>query len=94
VPAHSPDHQSDPLATDPDGLALVAAGFPAFHIWRSVTVYRSRYVAQSLSLSTHPHTVITDNLEELIAELSADVPRHGHSAVMSVAGNTTRPPSA
>lgn len=64
------------LPDDPDELALVAADFPAFEVWRSVTAHRSRYVAQSRTLDGHPHMVVTDDLAELAAALregTADV---------------------
>jgi hypothetical protein len=62
---------SPPTAGDPDELALIAAGFPAFCIWRSVTAGHSRYVAQSITTDTRPHTVITGDLAELAAALTA-----------------------
>lgn len=57
--------------SDPDELAMIAAGFPAFRLWR-VTIYdRIRYIAQGASLDTHPYTVVTGDLDELRAALSA-----------------------
>jgi hypothetical protein len=50
---------------DPDELAVVAAGFPAFRIWRETRLDRTRYTARALSLATHPHAVITHDLAEL-----------------------------
>jgi hypothetical protein len=66
--------EAEPASVTRDELADVAASFPAFCIWQSVTAYRSRYIAQSLSLNTHPHTVITHDLDELIAALTANQP--------------------
>jgi hypothetical protein len=66
---------------DADELAMIAAGFPAFSIWRSVTAAGRRYVAQSLSLQTHPHTVVTDNLAELTTALTAAATISGNDAL-------------
>jgi hypothetical protein len=55
---------------DLDELALIAAGFPAYRLWRSIAAGHSRYVAQSTDLDAHPHTVVTDNLTELAAALA------------------------
>jgi hypothetical protein len=60
-----------PAATDPDELALVAAGFPAFSLWREITGDGTRYVARATSLATHPHAVVTGSLPELAAALAA-----------------------
>jgi hypothetical protein len=57
------------FAAERDELALIAAGFPAFCVWRETIRGRTRYVARSLSLLTHPHTVVTPDLAELVAEL-------------------------
>jgi len=56
---------------DFDELAQVAAGFPAYHVWRSVDPGHRRYVAQAAGLGARPHTVVTDDLAELAAVLSA-----------------------
>jgi hypothetical protein len=56
---------------DPDELALVAAGFPEFRLWRETTFDRTCYVARSRSLNTRPHTVITADLDEPAATLLA-----------------------
>jgi len=58
-------------AADPDELALVAAGFPAFRLWRETTGDGTRYVARARSLRTHPHAVVTGSLPELAAALTA-----------------------
>jgi hypothetical protein len=62
---------SIPAPADLDELALVAAGFPAYHVWRSVAPGHRRYVAQAAGLGARPHTVVTDDLAELAAILSA-----------------------
>jgi DNA-binding XRE family transcriptional regulator len=56
---------------DPDELALVAAGFPAFRLWREVTCEGTRYVAQGGNLAARPYAVVTGDLTELRAALSA-----------------------
>ena len=72
MPAHTPEDQHEPSDPGPEELALIAAGFPSFAIWRSVTADRTRYFAQGLDLSTHPSAVVTDDLEELVTALTAD----------------------
>jgi hypothetical protein len=62
---------TDTRPTDADKLALVAAGFPTFRLWRETILDRTRYVAQGTSLDSHPHTVITDDLAELAASLNS-----------------------
>jgi hypothetical protein len=57
---------------EPDELALLAAGFPAFRLWRETVHDRTRYIARGISLGTRPHTVITDDLDELRTALAAD----------------------
>jgi hypothetical protein len=59
-----------PAATAPDPLPALRQQFPAHLIWRENMLSRLRYVARSRSLSVHPHTVITDDPEELRAALS------------------------
>jgi hypothetical protein len=66
------DPREDPR--DPDELALVAAGFPEFRLWRETTFDHTRYVARSRDLNTHPHTVVTTDLAELAATLVAGRP--------------------
>ena len=56
---------------DPDELALTAAGFPAFHLWRETTGEGTRYIARARSLTIHPHAVVTGSLPELTAALTA-----------------------
>jgi hypothetical protein len=63
-----------PAPPDPDELALIAAGFPGFWVWRQTVLDRTRYVALGRDLNTHPHTVVTSDLEELAATLAASRP--------------------
>jgi hypothetical protein len=57
-----------------DNAALPALRdeFPDFRIWQEITGHRTRYIARRLSRGTHPHTVVTSDLAELRAELTAD----------------------
>jgi hypothetical protein len=64
---------------DPDEMALVAAGFPEFRLWRETTLDRTCYVARGRSLHTHPHTVVTADLDELSAALQAGQQASGDS---------------
>jgi hypothetical protein len=63
--------------TDPDELAMIAAGFPAFCIWREARYDGARYAAQARSLATRPAAVITRDLAELRAALTASSPPCG-----------------
>jgi hypothetical protein len=54
---------------DQDELALIAAGFPAFSVWRQVLYDRTLYTAQARDLATHPSTVITQDVTELRSAL-------------------------
>lgn len=56
---------------DDQELARLAAGFPAFHIWRETVLDRTRYAARARSLSIHPTAVITRDLGELRTALTA-----------------------
>jgi hypothetical protein len=65
-----------PLASKADAtLSVLRADFPQFRIWRETTGNRTRYIARSLHRGARPHTVVTADLAELRAELSA-----GHGA--------------
>jgi hypothetical protein len=69
-----------PTTTDHDAdgdaeLASLQASFPQFRIWREMIHDRARYVAQRLNQDTHPHTVVTPDLDEVRATLSAGVGR-------------------
>jgi len=50
-------------------LASLQASFPQFRIWRENMPGRHRYVARSQHLNLNPHTVITDDADELRAAL-------------------------
>ena len=50
-------------------LAVLCRDFPDFRIWREITGDRTRYIARSLRLGINPHTVVTDDLDELIDTL-------------------------
>ncbi len=52
-------------AIPPDPLSALCAEFPAFRIWREITGDRTHYIARSLHPSISPHTVVTDDLDEL-----------------------------
>jgi len=67
----APATATDALKADLDELALVAAGYPAFRFWREITVDHTRFVARATIISTHPYTIITDDLGELRAALRA-----------------------
>jgi hypothetical protein len=74
----TPRDELDPLVRpDPDELALIEAGFPGFRVWRQTVCDRMRYVAASRDLDTHPYTVITSDLKELVASLTAGRPAAG-----------------
>jgi hypothetical protein len=65
-----------PAAVPPDPLPPLCAEFPGFRIWREITGDRTRYVARSLRHGISPHTVVTDDLDEL-----SDMLREGRSAL-------------
>jgi hypothetical protein len=60
-----------PADTDNTTLPAARAEFPQFRIWQETTNNRIRYIARSLHRGIHPHTVVTADLGELRAELSA-----------------------
>jgi hypothetical protein len=62
----APDHDA---AAEADELASLQADYPQFRIWRETMPGRRRYVARSQHLSVNPHTVITDDPDELRAAL-------------------------
>ena len=51
-------------------LTALQQEFPQFSIWRENVHGRSRYVARSQHLNLNPHTVITDDPDELRTALS------------------------
>jgi hypothetical protein len=42
---------------DQQELALLAAGFPAFRLWRETTWEGNRSIAQGRNLAVRPHTL-------------------------------------
>jgi hypothetical protein len=56
-------------------LATLQEEFPAYHIWQEPTLIGPRYIACSRHLNQSPHTLITRDLAELRAELSATKPQ-------------------
>src|SRR6266567_9049635 len=52
-----------------DQLAALCKEFPRFRVWREDVGGRDRYVARGLEHGLHPHTVVTDDLEEMRAAL-------------------------
>lgn len=56
---------------DRDEIALVAAGFPRYRLWREHLACGTRYVARARDLDAHPHTLVTASLAELANELTA-----------------------
>jgi len=62
---------------DPDEMALAAAGFPRYRLWRQYRPDRTRYVATARDLTARPHTLVTPSLDELTAELAASKPAAG-----------------
>ena len=67
---------------DIDELALIAARFPGFRIWRETTGEGTRYAAQARSLTTRPNTVITDDLAEL--RVALDIGRQPVSGTSTI----------
>ena len=53
-------------------LCALRADFPQFRIWPETTGARTLYVARRLCRDTHPHTLVTADLNELRAALSED----------------------
>jgi hypothetical protein len=80
--------RSEQSATDIDPaegkLAALREEFPRFRIWRERTCDRIRYVARSLQPGLNPHTVVTDDLDELRAALEPS--RQAACARLHVAG--------
>jgi len=70
MPARTPP----PPAAAPDELAEIAAENPRHRVWRETTYDGIRYIAQSLDLGIHPHTLVTRSLPELRAALNGAQP--------------------
>jgi hypothetical protein len=64
------DLRADPPAVPEDPIVRLRADFPQFDIWRENIYGRRRYVARSRHLSVSPHSVITEDPDELRAALS------------------------
>lgn len=58
-------------APEADELWRRAPEFPAHMIWREGTPGGVRYIARGLDLSVRPHTLVTRDLSEIWAQLSA-----------------------
>jgi hypothetical protein len=61
-----------PTDAMPDDLAELAAAHPRHLITRDTAGGRTRYIAASRDLDTHPHTLITGTPAELAAGLAAE----------------------
>jgi hypothetical protein len=75
-------------------LRGLQAEFPCFKIWREHTCDRVRYIARSLHPGLNPHTVVTDDIDELRAALGPS--QHAacpgtHAAGQRMALLTARP---
>ena len=62
---------SQPRTFHPDELALLAAGFPEYQFWSERGRDHLRYVAQGIRLDIRPHTIVTTDLAEMRAALTA-----------------------
>lgn len=73
APATSQQQADDSVAEE---LAALREEFPQFRIWREDACDRVRFVARSLRMGLNPHTVVTDDLDELrtALEASRDIP--------------------
>ena len=67
-------------------LAVLRQDFPGFRIWPEEICDRTRYVARSQRPGLHPHTVITDDLDELRQALKTAA----HSFPSAPTGRTSR----
>jgi hypothetical protein len=87
MPEPAPATAQRPLTVDDasdtaEELARLCRDFPDFRIWRETTGDRTRYIARSPHLGTSPHTVVTDNLDELremLRNARADQPTSARS---------------
>jgi hypothetical protein len=61
---------SQDAAATADDLASLLQQFPGFRIWREVTGEHARLVAVRRHAGTRPHTVVTNDADELRAALS------------------------
>lgn len=65
---------SPPPPANLDELSAQAARYLGHHIWTETVSDRTRYVARSRDLTSHPYLVVTDNLDEIWAELAQGRP--------------------
>jgi hypothetical protein len=70
VKTHDDDPGDSQAAAAAHALTALQEEFPHFTIWRENMHGRPRYVARSQHLNLNPHTVITDDPDELRAALS------------------------
>ena len=70
---------------DDNALCALRADFPQFRIWPEITGARTLYIARRLRRDSHPHTLVTADLNELRAALSED-PNNTRSQDVSWAG--------
>ena len=70
---------------DDNALCTLRADFPQFRIWPEIIGARTLYIAHRLRRDTHPHTLVTADLNELRAALSED-PDNTRSQDVSWAG--------
>jgi O-methyltransferase involved in polyketide biosynthesis len=68
-PSGTTDQAVTESKAPPDPLLALQHEFPRYRIWQEAICDRVRYVARSLEHGLHPHTVITDDLEEMRAAL-------------------------
>lgn len=78
-PPGNHDAMPDTSPAQPDPLPALRATYPGYEFTREPGSYRGpeaqdRYIAHAGNLGLHPHTVITADLCELRAALSAAAP--------------------
>jgi hypothetical protein len=69
TPATDPATPASGTLTSPDPLTALRQEFPAYRSWRENICGRVRYNACRTQPGRHPHTVVTDDLAEMRAEL-------------------------
>jgi hypothetical protein len=60
----------EPSAEEDEALMKMQRDFPSHRIWREIIPGRTIYIARSIHLAAHPHTVVTPDLHELDAVLT------------------------
>jgi hypothetical protein len=70
VNTHDDGPEDSQATTAAHALAALQEDFPQFRIWRENMLGRRRYVARSQHPGVNPHTVITNDPDELRAALS------------------------